>query len=117
MSGLTRRSSGRAFGAPGTLCVRPQRHLTVQISPRAALNSALPIATRLSSIPLMVVLTVILVPTGHLLLFCLLLLPGELIHLRRLRLLRLRIHVLVLLRHSILLRKVVCECAIAPINA
>jgi hypothetical protein len=67
---------------------------------RAWLNSALPaIATRLSPIALMVVLTVIFVPTGNLLLFCVLLLLGNLIHPRRLRLLQLLIEVLVLLCH------------------
>jgi hypothetical protein len=73
---------------------------------RVWLNSALPaLAARLSPIALMVVLTVIFVPTGNLLLFCLLLLHGNLIHPRRLRLLQLLIEVLVLLCHIILLTK------------
>jgi hypothetical protein len=63
----------------------------------------------LSPIALVVVLTVIFVPTGNLLLFCLLLLHGNLIHPRRLRLLQLLIEVLVLLCHVILLTRVVCN--------
>jgi hypothetical protein len=75
---------------------------------RAWLNSALPaVATRLSPVALMVVLTVIFVPTGNLLLFCLLLLHGNLIHPRRFRLLQLLIEVLVLLCHVTLLTRIV----------
>ena len=62
----------------------------------------------------MVVLTIIFVPACHLLLFRLLLLHGDFIHLRRNRLLRLRIDCLVMLCHVILLRKVVSDHARSP---
>jgi hypothetical protein len=65
----------------------------------------------LSPVALMVVLAVILVPPGHFLLFCLLLLLGDLVHTRRFRLLLLLIEVLALLCHAILLTIDRCDSA------
>lgn len=65
----------------------------------------------LSPIALMIVLAVIFVSAGHFLLFCLLLLLADLVHIRRFRLLLVLTRILILFCHVILLIKAISSSA------